>query len=68
MIRMPNAIGTAECRLVERPRGEILNAETGQPFRFTDACVSRGTTVGYDPEAYRDAVDRVRAFLRQHLD
>jgi dienelactone hydrolase len=67
-LRRPKAISTAACTLVERPMGEIINADTGQPFAFTDACVRRGPTLGYDPAAHRDARERVKAFLRERLE
>jgi hypothetical protein len=45
----------------------IVNRETERPFAFTDACVSRGETQGYDPQAHHQAVAAVTAFLAKTL-
>jgi hypothetical protein len=47
----------------ERPLGRILNSETGQPFTFSDPCITRGATVGYDRVAHADALSAVKNFL-----
>jgi dienelactone hydrolase len=63
-IRLPRPVNTFRCSLVEGDSGRIVNRDTGQPFSFTDACVTRGATLGYDPRAHHDAVLAVTAFLR----
>jgi len=60
---MPQSLNTARCSLVEQDGGEIVNRETGRPFAFTDRCVSRGATVGYDPHAHHQAIAAVMALL-----
>jgi dienelactone hydrolase len=60
---LPDAIITARCRREERPGGEIINVETGQPFRWTDGCVQHGGTVGYDAAATEKATVAVKSFL-----
>ena len=51
------------CFYAERTRGEMINAETGQPLTYHDACWGRGVTVGYEPWAYADALASVKAFV-----
>jgi dienelactone hydrolase len=60
---LPDAIITGHCDREERPGGEIINVATGEAFRWNDACVKRGGTVGYDPVATANATDAVKAFL-----
>jgi len=59
----PDAATTSRCSREERLGGEIVNLETGQPFRWSDACVKRGATLAYDPVATADAMRAVKAFL-----
>jgi len=59
----PDALTTARCLREERTGGEIVNLETGQPFRWSDACVKRGATLAYDPVATSEAIRVVKAFL-----
>ncbi len=57
------AESSRDCRRIEAG-GRILNAETGAPFSYDDACVARGTSVQYDPAAAaeaRAAVERLVA-------
>jgi hypothetical protein len=49
--------------LEERADGEIVNVATGKPFSPSDACVSRGATLGYDAAATDEATRAVRAFV-----
>jgi dienelactone hydrolase len=62
-LSLPDAVTTSQCPRKERPGGEIINLETGQPFTWSDACVTRGATVGYDPVATAEATKAVKAFL-----
>jgi dienelactone hydrolase len=59
----PDAATTTRCFREERPGGEIVNLETDQPFRWSDACVKRGATLAYDPVATTEAMRAVREFL-----
>ncbi len=50
----------------EGDSGVIMNRETGQPFSFSDACVERGPTIGYNEsvaEAVRVAVTHAAQVL-----
>ena len=60
---LPDAIVTADCWRVEQAHGEIVNVATGKPFRWIDACVKRGGTVGFDPVAAAQATEAVKSFL-----
>jgi dienelactone hydrolase len=60
---LPQSVNTARCSLIERDGGVIVNRETERPFAFTDACVSRGETQGYDRQAHHHAIAAVTAFL-----
>ena len=57
---LPQAQSMRNCTLVERERGEIVNAETGKPFAFDDPCVVRGYTQSYDARAATAATKVVR--------
>jgi dienelactone hydrolase len=60
---LPDAVTTNRCLLEERPGGVIVNIATGQPFTPSDACVTRGATVAYDPAATADSTKSVKKFL-----
>jgi dienelactone hydrolase len=47
--------------------GRILNADTGQPFTYRDACVELGPAVQYDDGAADAAQAAVRAFVTRIL-
>ncbi len=60
---LPDAVVTAYCSRQERSAGEIINIATGEPFRWNDACIRRGGTVGYDPVATAESTIAVKSFL-----
>jgi dienelactone hydrolase len=62
-IVLPDAVITNRCLLEERPNGEIVNVATDQPFTPSDACVTRGATVAYDPVAAAESTKAVKTFL-----
>ena len=67
-LSLPDAVTTNQCPRKERPGGEIINLETGQPFTWSDACVTRGATVGYDRVATAEATKAVKAFLISNFE
>jgi dienelactone hydrolase len=60
---LPNAEVSTRCRREERANGVIFNLDTGKPFSSSDACVTRGATVGFNPDAQAAAVAAVTDFL-----
>lgn len=59
------AASPAECALVERPEGRIVNGDTGVALRPADACIRKlGLIVGHDAAAHRQAVEHVTAVVR----
>lgn len=56
------AMSSRDCRRKEVD-GRIVNADTGAPFSYADACVARGASLGYDPAAAAAARAAVSALL-----
>src|SRR6266851_1403794 len=52
------------CKIREEPEGLLINAETGQPFTYKDACVAHDPPVGYDPVADQAVKTSVKEFLK----
>jgi dienelactone hydrolase len=52
------------CEVREDTPGDLVNAKTGQPFAYTDACVERDPHVGYDPQGTSEARSAVAAILK----
>jgi dienelactone hydrolase len=61
--QLPQVTGLGTCALEERPGGLIVNRETGEPWKPTDACTTKGTTVGGDSKARAEAMKAVKEFL-----
>jgi dienelactone hydrolase len=66
-LRLPNVQRGPNCEIEERPGGEMVEVRTGQPFTLSHPCVERGATIGYHPDAHRQAQDDVKNFLRSAL-
>lgn len=62
---VPRGQTTRRCVMEEGPGGQIMNAATRQPFTYDDACVERGASVGYNAEAYSQALKAVKGFLTE---
>jgi dienelactone hydrolase len=60
----PTAQTWANCKIVEGDSGAILNTETNASFSYADACVQKGATAAYNPDASTKARAEVRAFLK----
>ena len=63
-LSLPDAALTSNCRRQERQLGNIINLDTGKIFSWKDVCVTRGATVGFDPDASQQAMKDVKDFLR----
>jgi dienelactone hydrolase len=61
--RYPNEQNVGRCFWEERPEGNLVSRDSGQPFGLSDPCVTLGGTIGSDPAAYRDALRAVRALV-----
>jgi dienelactone hydrolase len=60
----PKSETVRHCTIREEPVGLLINAETKQPFTYRDACVEHGPHIGHDPEATRQAISAVTAFVQ----
>ena len=60
----PKFESVRNCRIREEAEGSLINAETGQPFTYKDACVVHGPHLGYDPAATEAAQTSVKTFLK----
>jgi dienelactone hydrolase len=58
-----NAQTVRSCSIREDGSGRLVNAATGQPFTYKDACVERDPHVGYDAAATQAARQSVKSFL-----
>ncbi len=65
--RLPQAQTTRRCQMEEGENGVIMNRQTGQPFSYSDACVERGPTIGYNEPAARAARQAVSDLVRTVL-
>jgi dienelactone hydrolase len=61
--RSPNEQNVSHCFWEERPEGQLVNQDNGQPFSTSDPCIVRGGSYGFDPAAYRAALEAVRALV-----
>jgi dienelactone hydrolase len=64
---LPTVLRGPKCDLRERADGVVVFGDTGQPFTLSHPCVERGATIGYHPDAHRQALADVTAFLRSAL-
>ena len=51
------------CSIVEKSNGLLINAQTNQEFKYSDACVELNPHVGRDDDATQKATQEVDAFL-----
>ena len=59
---LPGVVNPSRCAFVER-EGKIVD-ETGRLAGFDSPCFFRGASIGYSPDAHRQAVVDVHNFLR----
>ena len=60
----PGFQSARNCKIREEPAGLLINADTGQPFAYTDACVVHGVHIGHDPVATRQAKQAVKKLFK----
>ena len=63
---LPN-VRNFDCTFVETADRMLVNRDTGKPVKRTDACIHQGATIGYHPEAARQATLDVSAALATFL-
>ena len=61
--RSPNEQNVSHCFWEEHPEGQLVSRDTGQPLSLSDPCVVRGGSFAFDPAAYRDALQAVKALV-----
>jgi dienelactone hydrolase len=64
-IKLPQAQTIRACTLAEGDDGVIINTKTAQPLTWSDPCIERGTTIGYNKAAHEGTVRGVKEFLIQ---
>ena len=60
-----NSQTVRNCRIREESAGRLVNAVTGEPFTYNDACVERDPHTGYDPVAAEAAHKAVGEILER---
>ena len=63
--QFPNATGLGTCECEERPGGLVVNRATGEPWKPSDTCATKGTTIGGNPQARAKAIKIVKEFLTE---
>lgn len=63
-LKLPTAVTSRKCMIVENPAGAIVNKATGQRLTAKDPCIERGTTVAHSAAATAAATAHVTAFLK----
>ena len=59
----PKATGLGTCELEERPGGLVVNRATGEPWKPSDSCATKGTTLGGNLQVRAEAIKSVKEFL-----
>lgn len=65
--KQPQGISLNRCQLAEGADGQMLNANTRQPFSLGDPCIGRGVTAAYQAQAHSDAMKAVTEFVAATL-
>jgi dienelactone hydrolase len=61
--RSPREQNVSHCFWEERPEGQLVSRDSGQPFSLADPCVVLGGSFDFDPAAYRQALQAVKALV-----
>ncbi|MEZ5822309.1 MAG: dienelactone hydrolase family protein [Xanthobacteraceae bacterium] len=62
-LQLPQAQTGRKCRREEKPRGVIIDSDTGQPATLNDPCIERGVSIAYNAAATDAARKDVVEFL-----
>ena len=54
-----------DCQIIEKTKGLLVNAQTNQEFKYSDACVQVGPHTGIDESATQKAAQQIDATLLQ---
>jgi dienelactone hydrolase len=65
--RSPREQNTGRCVWEERPEGQLVSRDSGQPASLADPCVVLGGTMGADPAAYRAALQAVKTLVQEQV-
>ena len=60
-----NAQTVRECKIIEKTPGVLINTQTNQEFKYSDACVQLDPLVGRDDEATQKSTREIDAFLKK---
>lgn len=60
---MKKAPTTRNCVLVETTNGQILNAQSGKIFTYSDPCVEYGPTIAFNANAYNQAKETLTTLV-----
>lgn len=63
-LKLRNAVTARTCRITERPRGALVNEETGKTPSPGDPCIERGATIAHSAAARAASRKEVAAFLK----
>jgi dienelactone hydrolase len=55
------------CRIVEKTAGHLINVQTNQEFKYSDACVELHPHVGRDDDATQKSTQTIDAFISSIL-
>ena len=61
----PGFQSARNCKIQEEADGILINADTKQPFAYTDACVVHGVHIGHDPVATNEAKQAVKELFKR---
>lgn len=61
---LPKAQSTRNCMFIEKPKGTLVNADSGVSFSYNDSCIAIGTHVGYSPDSTAKTIQSVIEFLK----
>lgn len=61
---LPKAQSTRNCMFIEKPKGHFVNASSGEPFSYNDACIAVGAHVGHSADSTAKTIKSVIELLK----